>query len=126
MNDKPELSTIGQIAITVSDVNVALSFYRDILGLRFLFSAGPNLAFLDAGGVRLMLTTPQGAGAVGQNSILYFKVSGSTAVHAAIVALGATDVRAPQLTAKMPDHELWIGEVRDPDGNLVGLMEEKR
>ena len=49
-----------------------------------------------------------------------------TAAHAAIVARGAANERAPQLTAKMPDHELWIGFVRDPDGNLVGLMEEKR
>ena len=44
----------------------------------------------------------------------------------AILARGATNERAPQLTAKLPDHELWIGFVRDPDGNLVGLMEEKR
>ena len=68
------LSTIGQIAITVGDVEQALVFYRDVLGLTHLFSAGPQLAFLDAGGVRLMLTTPQGAGAAGENSILYFRV----------------------------------------------------
>src|SRR5262245_48197433 len=124
MNDK--LSQIRQIAITVSDVATALPFYRDVLGVPFLFSAGPNLAFLDAGGVRLMLTTPQGAGSVGHNSILCFKVSDITAVHAAIVARGATNERAPQLAAKMPDHELWTGFLRDPDGNLIGLMEEKR
>jgi hypothetical protein len=46
--------------------------------------------------------------------------------HAEIVARGAMNERDPQLAAKMPDHELWIGFVRDPDGNLVGLMEEKR
>ena len=126
MNNGSKLSVIGQIAVTVSDVETALRFYRDILGLTFLFSAGPNLAFLDAGGVRLMLSTPQGAGSVGHNSILYFKVSDVVAVHAALIERGAADERAPQLTARMPDHELWIGEVRDPDGNLVGLMEEKR
>ena len=112
--------------MTVSAVDAALAFYRDALGLTFLFGAGPNLAFLDAGGVRLMLSTPQGAGSVGHNSILYFKVSDITAVYAAIVARGATEVQAPRLTARMPDHELWIGEVSDPDGNLIGLMEEKR
>ncbi len=126
MNTPTTLSAIGQIAITVSDVSAALVFYRDALGLRFLFSAGPNLAFLDADGVRLMLTTPQGAGKVGHNSILYFKVSDITAVHAAIVSRGAVSERAPQLAAKLPDHELWTGFLRDPDGNLVGLMEEKR
>ena len=117
---------IGQVAITVADVGSALGFYRDILGLTFLFSAGPQLAFLDAGGVRVMLTTPQGAGAVGANSTLYFRTTGIEAAHAAMVARGATNERAPQLAARMPDHELWIGFLRDPDGNLVGLMEERR
>ena len=126
MNTDHKLSAIGQIAVTVSDVATALSFYRDALGLPFLFSAGANLAFLDAGGVRLMLSTPQGAGSVGHNSILYFKVADIVGVHEAIVARGAVSERAPQLTAKLPDHELWIGFLRDPDGNLVGLMEEKR
>ena len=126
MDSDPKLSDLGQIAVTVSDVSAALAFYRDVLGLSFLFSAGPNLAFLMAGSVRIMLTMPQGAGSVGNNSVLYFKVTDIAAVHAAIVARGAADERVPQLTARMPDHELWIGFVRDPDGNLVGLMEEKR
>ncbi len=117
---------IGQIALTVSDVAKATVFYRDTLGLNYLFGAGPNLAFLAAGGVRIMLTTPQGHGEVGKNSVLYFKVTDVVATHAATVARGAANERSPQLAAKMPDHELWIGFVRDPDGNLVGLMEEKR
>jgi predicted enzyme related to lactoylglutathione lyase len=117
---------IGQIAVVVSDVAKATVFYRDVLGLKFLFPAGPNLAFLAAGGVRIMLSTPQGHGEPGKNSILYFKVKDIEATHAAVVSRGAANERPPQLTAKMPDHELWIGFVRDPDGNLVGLMEEKR
>ena len=120
------LSEISQIAITVRDVAQATGFFRDVLGLKFLFSAGPNLAFLAAGGVRIMLTTPQGHGEVGKNSTLYFKVSDLPAVHAAVVARGAANERAPQLTAKMPDHELWMAFVRDPDGNLGGLMDERR
>jgi predicted enzyme related to lactoylglutathione lyase len=122
----PKLSTIRQIAITVRDVERALRFYRDVLGLPFLFRPGPNLAFLDAGGIRLMLSTPQGAGEVGKNSILYFSVSDIAAVHASLVEKGATNERVPGLAAKMPDHELWTGFLRDPDGNLVGLMEERK
>ncbi len=121
-----QLAEIGQIAITASDVPRALVFYRDVLGLRFLFSPGPTLAFLAAGPVRIMLTTPQGAGAVGANSILYFRVQGIDEAWREIVARGAALHRGPQLTAKLPDHELWTAFVRDPDGNLVGLMEEKR
>ena len=126
MNSQTALSEIGQVAITVSDVSTALKFYRDVLGLKFLFSPSPNLAFLAAGTVRIMLSTPQGAGIVGQNSILYFKTTDIVAVHAALVERGAANERAPALAAKMPDHELWLGFLRDPDANLVGLMEEKR
>lgn len=117
---------IGQIALTVSDVETALGFYRDILGLPFLFQPSPQLAFLQAGATRLMLTTPQGAGAVGANSVLYFSVEDITATYQALVAKGATAERAPQLAAKMPDHELWLGFIRDPDQNLIGLMAELR
>lgn len=120
------VSAIGQIAITVSDVAKALAFYRDVLGLQFLFSPSPNLAFLKAGDVRIMLSTPQGAGKVECNSILYFKTPDIEKTHETVVTRGATNERLPQLAAKMPDHELWLSFVRDPDGNLVGLMEEKR
>ena len=123
---QPRLSHIHQIALTVGDVDSALAFYRDALGLPFLFQPAPTLAFLQAGDVRLMLTTPQGAGAVGANSILYFRVDDIVATQAALVARGATEERPPQFAARMPDHELWTGFLRDPDGNLVGLLEEKR
>lgn len=126
MPSSVKLSAIRQIAITVSEIESALSFYHGILGLELLFRAGPNLAFLDAAGVRIMLTTPQGAGTVGANSILYFSVSDIVATHAALVQRGAVSEREPALAARMPDHELWTGFLRDPDRNLIGLMEEKR
>ena len=123
----PELSgQIGQIALTVADVDTALGFYRDILGLPFLFQPSPQLAFLQAGSTRLMLSTSQGAGAVGANSVLYFNVTDISATYNALIDKGATPERAPQRAATMADHELWLGFVRDPDNNLVGVMEEKR
>lgn len=120
------VSEIGQIAIVVRDVARATDFYRDVLGLRFLFAAGPQLAFLQAGGIRIMLTTPQGHGEAGKNSVLYFKVADLPATHAAVVARGARNERAPALATRMPDHELWIGFVRDPEENLIGLLSEVR
>lgn len=126
MSTETKLSSILQIAITVSDVTTALPFYRDVLGLTFLFSPSSNLAFLAAGDVRVMLSTPQGSGAVGHNSTIYFKVTDIVATHSAIIERGARNEQSPQLTAKMPDHDLWAAFVRDPDGNLVGLMEEQR
>lgn len=122
----PALSEIGQIAIVVSDVATATVFYRDVLGLKFLFPAGPNLAFLAAGSVRIMLTQPEGGTETGKNSVIYFTASDLAPTHAAIVARGAKSEHGPSLIAKMPDHELWMAFVRDPDGNLVGLMSEVR
>src|SRR5882757_5655231 len=120
------VSEIGQIAICVGDVAKATTFYRDVLGLKFLFSAGPNMAFLCAGGVRIMLTTPQGTGEVGKNSILYFKVDDIVAAHAAIVARGAKTASEPRFIARLPDHKLWLAAVRDPEGNVIELMSEVR
>lgn len=117
---------LHQIAITVAELERALPFYRDVLGLKFLFSAGPNLAFLSDGSVRFMLSTPQGAGQAGANSPLYFRVPEIESSYAAITGRGATPERPPQMAARMPDHQLWIAFVRDPEGNLIGLMEERR
>jgi predicted enzyme related to lactoylglutathione lyase len=119
-----ELSEIGQIALTVADVAAATRFYRDVLGLKFLFPAGPNLAFLAAGPIRIMLTTPQGAGTAGKNSILYFKVADLPATLAVLAARGAQIAGEPQLVARMADHDLWIAELRDPEDNVIALMSE--
>jgi catechol 2,3-dioxygenase-like lactoylglutathione lyase family enzyme len=120
------ISGIRQIAVTVSDTETALGFYRDILGLEFLFAPNADLAFVQAGDVRIMLSTPQGAGRIGANSILYFLVTDIERVYRECLSKGADSERPPALAAQMPDHELWIGFLKDPDGNLVGLLEEKR
>jgi len=120
-----KITEIGQLAITVSDVKEALHFYQNVLGLEFLFSPSDNLAFIQCGNTRIMLSTPQGAGEIGKNSIPYFKTTNVEEVYSAAVNKGAEEEREPQLAAKMPDHELWIGFLKDPDGNIVGLMEEK-
>jgi methylmalonyl-CoA/ethylmalonyl-CoA epimerase len=117
---------IGQIALTVRDVDRAVAFYRDVLGLRFLFAPAPTLAFLDANGIRLMLATPEGEFTPGSSSVLYFRVSDIGAEHAAMSARGAAFIDAPHLVARMPDHELWMCFLKDPDGHTLALMEEKR
>ncbi|HTZ20649.1 MAG TPA: VOC family protein [Opitutaceae bacterium] len=122
----PGLSALGQIAFTVSDVERATAFFRDQLGLPFLFAAPPGLAFFNCGGVRLMVTKPQGAGAVGANSILYFKVADIDATYTALQARGVVFERPPALVARLPDHELWLAAFHDPEGNILELMSEKR
>lgn len=120
------LESIGQIAINVKDTARARAFYRDVLGLRHLFDAGPSLAFFQCGGVRLMLSPPSGGEHDHPGSIIYYKVADLAATHAAMAAKGAAFEQAPHRVATMPDHELWMAFLRDSEGNLLALMEEKR
>lgn len=121
-----EISGLRQIALTVSDVARSTAFYRDALGLPFLFAAGPNLAFLNVGDVRLMLSTPEGELQAGKGSMIYFKVADIQAATSAMVSRGVTFVDEPHMIAKMPDHELWLAAFEDPDGNPLALMSEVR
>jgi methylmalonyl-CoA/ethylmalonyl-CoA epimerase len=120
------LESIGQIAINVKDPARARAFYRDVLGLRHLFDAGPDLAFFQCGGVRLMLSPASKPEHDNPGSIIYYKVADLAATHATMAARGAVFEAAPHLVATMPDHELWMAFLRDSEGNLLALMEEKR
>jgi len=121
------LGTITQIALTVSDVDRSIAFYRDALRLPFLFSAGPRLAFLDAAGIRLMLSAPEAGFTPGADSIvLYFKVADIHRAHADLSARGVAFLDEPHRIARLPDHELWLCVLRDPDGHMIGLMSEVR
>ncbi len=120
------LESIGQIAINVKDTARARAFYRDVLGLRHLFDAGPSLAFFQCGGVRLMLSPPSERQHDHPGSIIYYKVADLAATHAAMAAKGAAFEQVPHRVATMPDHELWMAFLRDSEGNLLALMEEKR
>ena len=119
------LDRVGQVAVPVTDVERATAFYRDTLGMRFLFAAPPGLAFFDLGGVRLMLDGPAGAQA-GNGSVLYYQVADLQAAFDTLSERGVRFEREPHLVAKMPDHELWMAFLRDPDGNLLALMSEVR
>jgi methylmalonyl-CoA/ethylmalonyl-CoA epimerase len=122
--DKGALSSIGQIAITVTDLERATRFYRDILGLPFLFDAG-NMSFFDCGGIRLMLAPRETPGAP-SNSIIYYKTED---IHGSTESLRDREVQfesPPRMIARMPDHELWMAFFRDSEGNLAALMSEVR
>ncbi|HEY0150695.1 MAG TPA: VOC family protein [Longimicrobium sp.] len=119
------ITGVGQVAINVRDVQRAVEFYRDVLGLRFLFQI-PNSAFFDCGGLRLMLGTAEKPEFDHPASILYYKVDDIHAAYASLQAAGADTVDAPHLIARMPDHELWMFFVRDPEGNHLGIMSEVR
>lgn len=120
-----EITRLGQVAINAHDVARATAFYRDVLGLRFLFAAG-QLAFFDCGGVRLMLDKPENPEFDHPSSILYFSVPDIQAAHRRLVEAGVAIVAEPNMIAKMPDHDLWMSFFRDTEGNVMALMCEVR
>jgi len=120
------LARIGQIAVPVSDIDRAIAFYRDTLGMRFLFKAPPGLGFFDCAGVRLLLDAPAKAQTENYSSVIYYKVPDLQAAFEALSARGVRFEAKPHLIARLPDHELWMAFFRDPDGNLLALMSEVR
>jgi len=123
-----QLGEIGQIAVTVTDLEAAKAFYRDVLGMRFLFDAG-TMAFFQCGTVRLLIGAAEpGAGkqAAGMHgTILYYRVADIEGVHAALKARGVEFVQEPHMVARMKSHDLWLAFLKDPAGNALALMEEK-
>jgi methylmalonyl-CoA/ethylmalonyl-CoA epimerase len=117
---------VGQVAIRCIDVARATAFYRDVLGVRFLFAAGPGLAFFDAGGVRLMLSRAEQPEHDHPASILYYRVADIAAAVARIEAAGTPVTEAAHCVAKLPDHDLWLAGFADSEGNHVCLMSEVR
>jgi methylmalonyl-CoA/ethylmalonyl-CoA epimerase len=115
---------LGQVAVVCKNVERATAFYRDTLGIPFLFSAGPTLSFFNVGGTRLMLSVAEGA--ANGTSVLYYQVSDIEGTASALEKKGVTFVNAPHMIARMPDHDLWLAEFRDSEDNVLALMEEKR
>jgi methylmalonyl-CoA/ethylmalonyl-CoA epimerase len=117
------IARLGQVCINVHDVGRATAFYRDKLGLPFLFATG-QLAFFDCGGVRLMLSPPEKAEFDHPSSVLYFVVPDIKAAHGKMLAASVHFEDEPHLLARMPDHDLWMTFFRDSEQNLLALMSE--
>jgi predicted enzyme related to lactoylglutathione lyase len=119
------LSRIQQISMRVHDVDRAVRFYRDALGLQFLFAAPPRLAFFDCGGVRLMLSTPE-AGFDHPGSILYFAVGDIREMYDTLKVRGVAFRGEPHKIATFADREVWLADFEDTEGNTLALMSEPR
>ena len=124
--DQFGLGEIGQIAINVRDLQRAVAFYRDTLGMRFLFEAPGGLAFFDAGGVRLMLGVAEKLEFSHPASTLYYRVPDIGAAYETLTSRGVTFIDAPHLIARLPSHELWMTFFRDSEENVLALMEERK
>ncbi len=118
------LSEVGQISIPVEDLERATSFYREALGMRFLFSA-PNMSFFDCGGIRLMLAIPEGNEFSPPGSILYYRVQDMGIAHETLTGRGVEFVSEPHVVHATEEIELWMAFFRDVDQNFLALMCEK-
>ena len=120
----PTLNQIGQIFVNVKDLDRAIAFYRDILGMTFLFQAPPNMAFFDCGGIRLMLGTADRPDLDHPASIIYYKVEDIERIYETFKARGVKFIVKPHLVAPMPTYDLWLADFKDSEGNFLALMSE--
>lgn len=120
----PTLSRIGQIFVNVHDLDRAVKFYRDTLGMQFLFLAPPGMAFFDCGGIRVMLGVAERPDLNHPASIIYYKVDDIEKVYETLNARGVIFIAKPHLVAPMPDYDLWLADFKDSEGNILALMSE--
>jgi len=116
------LNRIGQIALPVVELDRAIDFYRDVLGMPLLFVA-PGMAFFDCGGIRLLLGNP-GEDPEHRSSILYFRVDDIHGTRENLGERGVAFLQEPQLVHRAADHDLWLGFFRDSEDNVLALMSE--
>ena len=122
----PTVTGIAQLAITVEEVERSTAFYRDVVGLKFLFSAPPGLAFFDCAGTRLMLASRATGGPTHSHPVIQFRVASAREFAAALVERGVPLHKEPHVIAKLPHADLWLAYVSDPDGHIVGFMSEEK
>jgi methylmalonyl-CoA/ethylmalonyl-CoA epimerase len=122
----PGLSRIGQVSMAVKDLDRAVRFYRDTLGLPFLFQAPPQLAFFDCAGTRLLVEVPTDEEFRHPGSVLYFAVDEIHRAHEALASRGVAFRQGPHLVARLPDREVWMAFFGDNEGNTLALMAELR
>ena len=120
----PTLSQIAQIFVNVKDLDRAIAFYRDMLGMRFLFMAPPGMAFFDCGNIRIMLGRADRPEIDHPASIIYYKVDDIEKVYEVFNARGVEFIVKPHLVAPMPTYDLWLADFKDSEGNILALLSE--
>jgi catechol 2,3-dioxygenase-like lactoylglutathione lyase family enzyme len=123
-SDEVRLERIGQVRVNVRDLAGATAFYRDVLGMQFLFDVPEQgLAFFDCGGVRLYLGATASSETTATATI-YYQVDSVERVHDALVSRGVSFEAGPHTVYTLEDREGRMAFFRDPDGNSLALMAE--
>ena len=119
------LQSIGQVHISVAEIDRAVSFYRYTLGMHFLFQVpGQPMAFFQCGEVRLYLGVPESK-EFRSSPLIYYRVASAPAAYEELKGRGVEFVSEPHVVHRDAQHELWMAFFKDPDGNNLALMEER-
>jgi len=128
MTSQLQLGVLGQIARHVKEVKRSEAWFKDVLGLKHLFtfpSRIGDLAFFDCGGTRLFLSLDESGAEPGEQNVLYFSVPDINVSYAELQCRGVEFVDAPHMIFKHPDGtEEWMVFFKDCDGQLLGLMSQ--
>ena len=120
------LSAIGQIFVRAKDLDRAVRFYRDTLGMSFLFQAPPQMAFFQCGATTVLLGVPEAPELDHPASIIYYLVPDIASAHATLHERAVEFLTEPHLMHRAADYDLWLAEFRDSEGNVLALMDRKR
>jgi len=119
------LGPVGQIHISVTDIDAAVAFYRDVLDIPMLFQvSGQPMAFFMAGDTRLYLGVPE-SDEFRSKCVLYFRVEDIDAERERLQAAGVEFSDRPHVAHRDDDGELWLCAFADPDGHQLILMEQR-
>jgi len=119
------LSAIGQIFVRARDLDRAVRFYRDTLGMPFLFQAPPQMAFFQCGPTTVMVGVPERPEFDHPASTIYYLVPDIDAAHATLRGRAVEFISEPHLVHRAADYELWLADFRDSEGNVLALMARK-
>lgn len=117
-------ATIGQLMIPVEDFDRGVSFYKNTLGLPFLFAAPPQMAFFRCGSVRILVGVLPAGQMAQRGSAIYFNVDDIHGVASSLISKGVAFSAEPHVVHRTPASELWLAEFSDLDGNHLALMSE--
>lgn len=121
------LDKLHQVALQAVNLDEAVEFYQNVLGLRFIARYDPpGLAFFDMGEFRLLLS------ATASEATLYFRVADIGSAVRTLKKRGVTFLQSPTMIHRdesgdfgKKGGEEWMAFFKDPSGNVLALTEQR-
>lgn len=117
------IQKVGQIGVPVKDLDTAINFYKEKLGLSLLFHTD-SMAFFECNGLRLFLSLPEKEEFAQSSSVIYFQVEKMKETYEDLLSKGIVFMDEPHIVAKMGQTETWMTFFKDTEGNTHALMSE--